>query len=120
MYYIGIEDLVANALIEIVERTGKRTVSFSQLNEYGEAVVERLKIQKIDATLLFNRNLTNRFFYDYTNYFKITETSSDIQVTLKSEITTKDLRNRFRTKLSLDVLKAFVSEEPISILFMSK
>ena len=35
--YIGIEDLVANALIELVENTEKREVMFKELDEYNGA-----------------------------------------------------------------------------------
>ena len=115
-YYLGIEDLVANALIEIVEKTGKRTVSFSQLNEYGEAVIAKLKTQNTEAALIFNRNATNQFFHDCADIFKIEETTSEIYVTLKNEITTKDLRNRFRINIALSILKAFISEEAFKAL----
>ena len=40
--YIGIEDLVANALIELVENTEKREVMFKELDEYGALVVKYL------------------------------------------------------------------------------
>lgn len=36
--YIGIEDLVANALIELVEKSEKREVLFKQLDEYGAII----------------------------------------------------------------------------------
>jgi len=49
-YFIGIEDLVANALIELVEKTGNRTVSFSQLNKYGKAVIAKLKKDDLEVT----------------------------------------------------------------------
>ncbi len=42
-YFIGVEDLVANTLIELVEKTGNRTVSFSQLNKYGDAIIAKLR-----------------------------------------------------------------------------
>ena len=40
--YIGIEDLVANALIELVEKSEKREVLFKQLDEYGAKVIKYL------------------------------------------------------------------------------
>ena len=61
-YFIGIEDLVANALIELVEKTGNRTVSFSQLNKYGDAIVAKLKASNMDVTLIYTRDSTEQFF----------------------------------------------------------
>ena len=40
--YIEIEDLVANALIELVEKRGKREVLFRELDEYGARVIDVL------------------------------------------------------------------------------
>ena len=115
-YYIGIEDLVANALIEVVEKTGKRTVSFSQLNEYGEAIMMRLKKDNTEASLVFNRDKTNRFFHDCSDLLDIKETPSNIYITLRNNFSTDDLRKRFRVNIALNILKAFVSEEAIKAL----
>ncbi len=111
--FIGIEDLVANALIEIVEKTSNRTVSFSQLNKYGEAIIAKLKTEKVDATLIFNRNTTDQFFHDCSNIFSITETENDILITLNDNVSTTYLRKRFRVNLALHMLSAFVSEDVI-------
>ncbi len=40
--YIGIEDLVANALTELVEKSEKREVLFKELDEYGVKVIKYL------------------------------------------------------------------------------
>lgn len=115
-YCLGIEDLVANALIEIVEKTRRRTVSFLQLNEYGEAIMAKLKTQNTEATLIFNRDSTNRFFLDCSNLFEIEETASEIYITLKDGISTEELRKRFRVNIAFSILKAFVSQEAINAL----
>ena len=111
--FIGIEDLVANALIEIVEKTSTRTVSFTQLNRYGEAIIAKLRAENVDATLIFNRNTTGQFFHDCSDIFGITETEKDIFITLNDNISTTYLRKRFRINLALHMLSAFVSEDAI-------
>lgn len=117
MYYsISIEDLVANALIEIVERTGKRTVYFSQLNNYGNAIIEKLKSKNIEAILILNKDATNRFFHNCSDIFIISETASDVSVTLKNNYSANDLRKRFRINIALQLLEIFISEEIINIL----
>lgn len=115
-YYLGIEDLVANALIEIVEKTQKRTVSFSQLNEYSAVIMAKLKTQNTEATLIFNRDSTNQFFFDCSNLFETKEENSEIYITLKDDVTTDELRDRFRVNIALSILKAFVSKEAINAL----
>ena len=115
-YFIGIEDLVANALIELVEQTGNRTVSFSQLNKYGDAIVAKLKANNMDVTLIYTRDSTEQFFHDCSNIFTINETDSDVQITLNDNISTAFIRKKFRTNLALHVLSAFVSPETLNVI----
>ena len=114
MYSISFGDLAANALIELVERTGRRTVSFKTLDEYGDAIVNALHRQNIESCLSVNTPETNRFRKDCSHYFEFNEIENTI--TLKDSVDTKILRYRFRQRLSLDELKAFVSEAAIEIL----
>ncbi len=116
MYYIKLEDLVANALIEIIERIGRRTVSFTQTDKYCEAVSEKLRDQNIEAIPNFSSNETDRFFREYSNLFEIKETTSGMSVTLQDGFSTQDLRKRFRMRLSLDLLKAFTCDKAVATL----
>lgn len=118
-YYIGIEDLAANALIELVEKTQKRDVSFKQLNKYGAAIIAKLKSNNTEAVLIFTREGTNAFFHDCSNYFIITEQDEDTIITLKEEVSTKVLRKQFRINLALDLLKVFISNDATCVLGIS-
>lgn len=115
-YYIGIEDLVANALIERVERTQSRKVSLKQLNEYGRAIVAKLKIANEEAILIFNRDVTNNFFHDCTDYFTINECEDDTIISLNDNVSTDQLRNQFRINISFELLKAFVDKDICEII----
>lgn len=115
-YFIGIEDLVANALIELVEKTGNRTVSFSQLNKYGKAVIAKLKKDDMDVTLIFTRDATDQFFHDCSDIFTINETTTDVQITLNENISTKYLRQKFRINLALNLLSAFVAPDAVNVI----
>jgi len=115
-YFIGIEDLVANALIELVEKTGNRTVSFSQLNKYGDAIVAKLKAKDMDVTLVYTRDSTEQFLHDCSDIFTINETESDIQITLNDNVSTTFLRKKFRINLAFHLLSAFVSPETINVI----
>lgn len=115
-YFIGIEDLAANALIELVEKTGKRTVLFSQLNSYGNAIMANLKNDNMDVTLIFTKDTTEQFFHDCSDVFSIKEVDNDIEITLKDGISTDVLRNRFRVNIAFYLLKAFVSKSALEAL----
>lgn len=112
-YFIGIEDLVANALIELVEQTGNRTVSFSQLNKYGDAIITKLRASDLDVTLIYTRDETEQFFHDCSDLFTTNENESDIEITLNDNISTTFLRKKFRINLALHLLSAFVSPEAV-------
>ncbi len=54
---IGIEDLAANALIELLEKSGCRRVDFETFVKYGNAVTNVLRENGEEATLLFSKEL---------------------------------------------------------------
>ena len=115
MYYIQIEDLAANALITLLDLDKKNTsVTFQQLSEYGNVVVEKLRKEQKEVYLLLSRDSTNAFVSDYTDFFDINEKNETIA--LKSDKKIEDLREKFRSNISFDVLMAFISEEAVSVL----
>ena len=116
MFSIGIEDLVANALIETVEKTGKRSVSFLQLIKYENAILTNLTQNNKMVRLNINRDATNQFFHNYSDIFTITEYKDDVVVSLNNNISTAYLRSNFRINLALPLITAFVSKEAVNIL----
>lgn len=114
---IAIGDLIANALIELVERKGYRKISFSQLNKYSEAVATNLKAKNIDVYIEINRNTTEEFFNNYSDVFSLKEENGNTFVFLNDSISTDYLRRYFRVNLSVDVLPAFIEENALKELF---
>lgn len=114
--YIGIEDLVANALIELVEKSEKREVSFRTLNEYGARVIKLLNEKDEQAVLIMSKEKTNDFLYDYSEYFELFIDGDAEGIRLKETVTLEQLWEKFRTYLSADVLLAFMNENSIRAL----
>ena len=112
MYYIEIEDLVANALIELLERFDKKTISFQILSRYGDIVVEHLVRNNKEVFAMYTRDKTDKFFKDYTGFFDV----DDEGITLRDGITVKQLKDKFRYSIAFDVFLAFISEEAVNIL----
>lgn len=112
MYYIEIEDLVANALIELLERFEKKTISFQTLSRYGDIVIDYLIRNNKDVVALYTRDKTDKFFRDYTNFFEV----DDNGVTLKEGVTVQELKDKFRYNMAFDVFLAFVSDDAVRIL----
>lgn len=114
LIYIGIEDLVANALIELVERTAKREVLFKELDEYGAMVVECLNKKNEQAVLLLSKERTNEFLHDYSDMFELFTNDIDKGIRLRQGVEVEQLWERFRGYLSADVLMAFMNGLAVS------
>lgn len=110
--FIGIQELAANALIELFEREGKKEVTVSQLLEYGKVVVEILRSHNTDAVLIMSKERTDAFIYNCSGYFEMSEDYSTIRLIGDADI--NELRRRFRRGLTVDMFLALVNEEALA------
>lgn len=112
--FIGIEDLVANALIEMIEKNDIRRVSFKQLRKYGTVIVRWLQDNGEEAVLLVSQYYTNEFIRNYSDFFEVHDNDdSDSYIELKQTKSVDDLRNHFRAYLSIDMLIAFTQKNSL-------
>lgn len=109
-FYIGIEDLAANALIESMRRLKKRFLTYEEIESYGSKVIEFLNEKNEKAVLILSRESTNALFRNYSDFFEEKEESTGIGIGLKENVVLEDLIKQFRGYLALDVLMAFVSD----------
>lgn len=114
--YIGIEDLAANALIELLEKKNKREVLFSELNSYGSEVLKILNSEEEKAILILSKERTMDFWRDYSAYFDVFKYDDAEGIRLKDDITLEQLWSKFRSYLSADVIKAFIDEDSVKVL----
>lgn len=118
--FIGIEDLVANALIEMIEKNKSRKVSFEQLNKYGAMIIRILRENDEEAVVLVSKHYTNELIRNYSDFFEIMDNdSSDSYITLKDGKTEGDLRRHFRAYLSISMILAFTDSSSLSELGIS-
>lgn len=109
--YIEIQDLVANALIELLERGKKGEVLFRQLDEYGARVVEVLSKEKeTTAVLVVSRESQMAMVEDYSDMFEPFEQDGAKGIRLKDGVDALQIWSRFCASLSLKVLRAFQSQ----------
>ena len=114
MMYIEMDDLVGNAFVSYLEKTGKRVLSLYKIEKFGSNIVKNLGAKGTKSMLLLSRDRTNAFFYEYSDWFIYVE--SDGLVILKDNISVAQLLKKFSGYLSLEVLLAFRDEENIKIL----
>lgn len=115
-YCIDIQDLAGNALIELVEKAGERTVLFSQLNDYGDAIISKLESENIDVSFVHTKEKVEQFFETCSDVFLFEEVGNDIKVILKSGVLIDTLRERFRVPIAFRLLKAFVADSTLKTL----
>ena len=115
--YIGIEDLVASALIGLMKKEeSNRKVSLQALSKYGTVIVKLLTQSGQDAILFLTKESTYEFVHDYADYFSIKAYDSVEYIELQEEITIEDLRQQFRKNLTVDLAKALGEQESLEAL----
>lgn len=107
---LTLEDLVPNALIELIENNVSRSVSYPTILEYGNVVVNELKKQNIDCILQIHRGTTSQFEDDYKEIFDFFEINNVRYVKAKDNISSKYLRKHFRIHQSIDTLTALIND----------
>lgn len=108
-FRIGIEDLVANALIEnLSQDTSKKFVSYDEIESYGAKVVKILMDEQEEVTLLFSRLKTSQMLQDYSDFFEEKKINDALGIQLKESITSETLCDQFRGYLSLKLLSALI------------
>lgn len=113
--YIGIEDLAANALIELMSKNdNNRFVSYTELENYGAEVVKFLNAKGEKAVLILSRESTSDMFRNYSDIFEEVLRNEILGIELKTNITVNDLINKFRGYLAWDVLLAFINERTVA------
>ena len=115
--YIDMEDLVANALIELMKHgESDRKVSLKMLSDYGTAIAKFLSNQGQDAILLLTKQSTYEFVYDYAEFFSMETYDGTEYIELKNGVTMDDLRRHFRKNLTVDFAKALTRSESLTAL----
>lgn len=115
-FYIGIEDLAANALIESMSRGKKNFLTYKEIENYGSRVVSLLNAKGEKAVLILSRESTSALFRNYSDFFQEKNEKGEMGIELKKGVTLENLIIQFRGYLALDVLMAFVNENSVQAL----
>lgn len=117
-FYIGIEDLAANALIELLKKDSrKRFVTYSEIEKYADVVVKILKDKGEKAVLILSRDSTDALFRNYSDFFMESRDEHGTEgIQLREGKNVSDLIQQFRGYLALDVLLAFVNQKSVRAL----
>lgn len=115
-YYIGIESLVANALIELLQN-GCREVKFEAIERYGAEVVNFLNASGEEAVLILSREQTRGFIVNCSRFFDVKDPeSSQGTVRLKEGFSVEDLARAFCGGIAVPVLEALLSRRALEAL----
>lgn len=123
-YYIGIEDLAANAMIEILEKKQKEgiieekplKVTLIDLEEYGAEVVRYINKETTEkALLILSRASTIYMFRNYSDFFE--EVDDESAIKLREGKNVDDLKEKFRTYKANDLINAYMAEATVKVLY---
>ena len=115
-FYIGIEDLAANAMIEMLKKGGQRFLTYNEIEMYGAEVVQILRENGEKAVLILSRENTDALFRNYSEFFEESEQNGKKGIKLKENKEVEDLIQQFRGYLALDVLLAFMNQRSVQVL----
>lgn len=117
-FFIGIEDVAANAMIHLIQKNRTdRFISYSELEEYGTQVVNILNTTRFKAVLLFSRENKYAFFRNYSDFFQEDcDQNGLLGIKLKENITEEQLIKKFHGYLDFSLLKAFYNAEAVKVL----
>jgi len=115
-FFIGIEDLAANALIEVLSVGDRRFLTYSEIVSYGNKVVEILNEDEERAVLILSRNNTSAMYNDYSDFFEEKVIDGERGIYLREGKNAGDLIANFRGYLPLSVLLAFVDPRSLQVL----
>ncbi len=110
MFYIGIEDIAAVALIQALQEN-RRFLSYDAIEAYGNRVIHRLQKNEKKAVLILSRESTNEMFRNYSDFFTEAEENGKLGIALNGGKNIQDLIDKFCGYLALDVLKALIKEK---------
>lgn len=110
---IHIEDIVANAFIEIARIDHRRFITYKALEVYGHTICAQFSKEHKDKHMIqeLDRYRTQYFLEEYSEWFKQIETDKGAGIQMNENVTVDMLWDKFRTYLTFDMLKTFMNEE---------
>ncbi|MCL1913450.1 MAG: hypothetical protein FWG10_06185 [Eubacteriaceae bacterium] len=116
--FIEIQDLAANALIELLNHEHKPEVKFDALVEYGQRVIDALRSQGTLAFFQFPLNGPIQIPEKHARYLEISfDSNGEKLVRLKEGATIGDLWP-IRVAMPLNCVDAFTSYDTLGVLGM--
>lgn len=113
-YNLALDDIVPNAFIELKKVDNNVTsIPMKIIENYGEAVKDKIISNGGHARLSLNRDYTADFCRYYGEYFTIVEIDNTWYVMLNGDISLEKLIVSFRKFIEIDVLLAFMDKEVV-------
>ena len=115
---VGIEYVVANALVELYEDSNakKNYVSFDKLRNYGFKIKNVLRDNNIEAVLLMSDYELFRCVHNYSDLFEIKED----KIYMLETTTCKMIREKIISYMAMDILLAMLNDKSLEVLGIKK
>ena len=115
MYIIYLDDLIGNAFVPYLKKTGKRSLSLHKIEEYGNKVVNSLNKKGNKTRLELSRNLFWDFLSRYSEWFSYDEKKN--LILLSEDVTQEMLIEEFSGYVAVPVISELRDKENIKALF---
>lgn len=109
MIYITTQDIVSNALIELITHQKTKRVFFNQLNMYATCVLKELNKNENKYMLLTSKSDIYKLLIKYPNYFELFTEGIKEGILLRDIVCIDDLYKMSRSNMPISILKAFLN-----------
>lgn len=113
--FIGIESIIANALIEKLSLNGKQ-LSLEEIKTYGYCVCDIINEKtKERAIIIHEKDSISNFIINYSKYFEIIEENNKEYIKVKEHVDIEDLKDLFRWDLPIYLIEAYSESKSVLI-----
>lgn len=106
------EDLTALAFIQSLQNNrNHRFLTYTEIENFGSVLLEHLKEDNIEASLVLSRMDTEVMLNCYSDFFIEQKENRNLGIRLQEDKCVEDLINTFCGYLSSKVIKAFLTKK---------
>ncbi len=116
MLYLHMQDVVANAIIELNQINGSRNVSMNQIEKYGAELIDYFRNLGYYTNIKSSKEAISYFEKNCADFFQKYQRDGETGYSLQKDKTIIDLIDKFRKGLEAEVLLAFTNQSVIKVL----
>lgn len=109
-------EIIANALIPILELTEQRSITYTTIEKYKKVIESELHKLDMHVRIIPLSNVAKFLSDNYNDVFFTTSENDDLRIFVKKEVSPNFLRKNFNRLMPIHVVKTFTCPKALSVL----